>query len=123
MSPQPIDAQSMIGRMAVADQAQHAAERQPVVQQERLAIQAPAESAHKQTQVQQPEETEQERVRDKQRRKEPFSGKRRSRKKRPRRKDATQEDQVVPEPSTYSPPTGKGAAADDKGGSVLDLKA
>ena len=122
MSPQPIDAQSMMGRMAVADHAQHAAERQPVVQQERLAVQAPAQSAQKETQVQQPDQTEQERVREKRRRREPFSGRRRRRKKRARKKDGEEEHQVSSEPSTYGPRTGKNTGAADEG-SVLDLKA
>jgi len=121
MAPQPIDAQSMLARMAVADRAQHIAERQPVVQQERLAVQAPAESAHRETQVQQPEETEQERVRDKQRRKEPFSGKKR-RKKRGGKGRTADEQPGQAGPSTYSPHAEKDTAGGHEG-TVLDVKA
>ena len=121
MSPQPIDAESMLARMAVADRAQHVAERQPLAQQERLAVQAPAQSAHRETQVQQPEQTELERVRDKQRRKEPFSEKKRHKKQ--ARKPSTAQEQPVPSnPSTYSPRAEKGTAGAQEG-TLLDLKA
>ena len=121
MSPQPIDAHSLIGRMTAADRAQQRVERQPVVQQERLAVQAPAQSAHRETQVQQPEQTEQERVRDKQRRKEPFSGKKR-RKKRGGKGSAADEQPGQADPSTYSPRAEKDNAGGHEG-TVLDVKA
>ncbi len=121
MSPQPIDAQSMLSQMAAADRAQHVAERQPLVQQERLAVQAPAQSAHRETQVQQPEQTEQERVRDKQPRKEPFSGRKR-RKRRDGKGSATHEQPAQSDPSTYSSRAEKDAAGTHEG-TVLDLKA
>jgi hypothetical protein len=121
MSPQPIDAQSMLARMAVADRAQHVAEREPVVQQERLAVQAPAQSAHRETQVQKPEQTEQERVRDKQRRKEPFSGKKRRKKQRGKER-SSDEKPAQSDPATYSPRAEKDTAGGHEG-TVLDLKA
>jgi|GEM_PF-2405097 len=121
MSPQPIDAQSLIGRIAAADSAQQRVERQPVVQQERLAAQTPVQSAQKETQVQDADQTEHAPVREK-KRKEPFSGKRRRRKKRSGKKPASTEELVSSEPATYNPHTGKQAHAADEG-SVLDLEA
>ena len=121
MSPQPIDAQSLMGRMAAADHAQHRAERQPVVQQERLAAQAPAQSAQKETQVQDTDHAEHALVREK-RRNEPFSGRKRRRKKRDPEKPAVQDHQLSSDLSTYDPRTKKEAGAADEG-SVLDLQA
>ena len=121
MSPQPIDTQSLIGRMAAADRAQQRVERQPVVQQDRLAAQTPAQSAQKETQVQDTDHTENAPVREKER-KEPFSGKRRRRKKRSGKKSASKEELASSEPATYNPHTGKEAPAADEG-SVLDLEA
>ena len=122
MSPQPIDAQSLIGRIAAADSAQQKAERQPVVQQERLAAQTPVQSAQKETQVQDTDQTEHAPVREK-KRKEPFSGRRRRRKKKKSgdKPDST-EELVSSEPATYNPHTGKETPAADEG-SVLDLEA
>lgn len=122
MSPQPIDAPSMMGRMAVADHAQHVAERQAVVQQERLAVETPAQSTQKQTQVQHADETEHTRVRERRRRKEPFSGRRRRRKRRGRGKSAAPEHRTLSDPSTYNPSAEKETAATDEG-NVIDLKA
>ena len=121
MSPQPIDAHSLIGRMTAADRAQQRVERQPVVQQERLAVQTPAQSAQKETQVQDTDEAEHAPVRQKER-KEPFSGRKRRRKKKPGGKSAAQEEVVSSDPATYNPRAGKEEPAADEG-SVLDVEA
>lgn len=107
--------------MAAADRAQHKTERQPVVQQERLALQTPAESAQKETQVQHTDQAEHTPVRER-KRNESSSGKRRRRKKRSGKKSAAPEEPVSSETATYNPRTGKEPPAADEG-SVLDLEA
>jgi len=107
--------------MAAADRAQQRVERQPVVQQERLAAQTPAQSAQKETQVQDTDHTEHVPVREKER-KEPFSGRRRQRKRRSGKKSASKEELVSSEPTTYNPHKGKETPAVDEG-SVIDLEA
>jgi hypothetical protein len=124
MSPQPIDAQSLIGRMAAADRAQHKTERQPLVQQERVALQTPAESAQKEKQVQHTDQADNTPVQER-KREESASGKRRRGRKKRSGKDkdsATPEEVVSSEPATYNPRTGKEPPAADEG-SLLDLEA
>jgi len=120
MAPQPIDTQTMIGRMATADRAQHLAERQPLVQQDRLAIQTPAQSTEKETQVQHAEQTEQEVVREA-RRREPFSGRKR-RKKRARKKRVMKQAGDSSDSPAYNARAGRESAGSDEG-HVLDVKA
>jgi hypothetical protein len=122
MSPQPIDMQTMIGRMAAADRAQQAAERQPLVQQERLAVQAPAQSTEKETQVQQADHAEHAPVKEA-RRREPFSGRKRGRKKRAAKKPVEQEEEASCDSGTYTSSAEKELADGADEGQVLDVEA
>ncbi|MCK5558570.1 MAG: hypothetical protein KAJ01_09335 [Candidatus Hydrogenedentes bacterium] len=121
MSPQPIDVQTMIGQMAAADRAQQMAERQPLVQQERLAVQTPAQSTEKETQVQQADQTERAPVREA-RRHEPFAGRRRRRKKRDPKKPVEQEEGAPCDSPTYNPSAERKSLGSDEG-QVLDMEA
>lgn len=121
MSPQPIDVQTMIGRMAAADRAQQATERQPLVQQERLAIQTPAQSTQKETQVQHADQTEHAPVREA-RRREPFSGRRRRRKRSAKTQPAQEGEEATRDSPTYNPSAEKESPESDEG-QVLDVEA
>ena len=107
--------------MAAADRAQHKSERQPLVQQERVALQTPAESTQKETQVQHTDQADHTPVRER-KRNESSSGKKRRRKKRSGKGSATPQEAVSSEPATYNPRTGKEPPAADEG-SLLDLEA
>ena len=121
MSPQPIDVQTMIGQMAAADRAQQMAERQPLVQQERLAVQTPAQSTEKETQVQQADQTERAPVREA-RRREPFAGRRRRGKKGAQKRPVEKEEAAPSDSPTYNPSAEKESAGLDEG-QVLDMEA
>ena len=121
MSPQPIDMQTMIGRMAAADRAQQVAERQPLVQQERLAIQAPAQSTEKETQVQQADHAEHAPVKEA-REQEPFSGRKRRRKKRVPKASVEQGEEAACDSGTYTSSAEKESADGSDEGQVLDVE-
>jgi len=121
MSPQPVDMQTMIGRMAAADRAQQAAERQPVIQQERLAVQTPAQSTEKETQVQQADQTEHAPVRET-RRREPFSGRKRRRKRSASKEPVDQADEASCDSGTYTSSAEKELADGSDEGKMLDVE-
>jgi len=121
MAPQPIDAQTMIGRMADAERVQQMAERQPLIQQDRVATQTPTQSAQQETQVQRPEQPQQGQVRET-RRREPFAGRRHRRKRSASKRGDTNRRGVSPESATYDPHARKEPAEGGEG-HVLDVTA
>ena len=76
MSPQPTDIQSIAGRLVTAERIQRLHDQQMLLSQQRAAIAGEDESTKGESQVADTKETEQERIREMQRR-EPYRGLRR----------------------------------------------
>ena len=95
MSPQPTDIQSIAGRLVTAERIQRLHDQQMLLNQQRTAIAGEEESTKGESHVADTKQTENERIREMQRR-EPFGGRRRRRKRR-KGKGQEPEDSSLPE--------------------------
>ena len=84
MSPQPTDIQSIAGRLVTAERIQRLHDQQMLLSQQRAAVAGEDESTKGESQVADTKQTEQERIREMQRR-EPYRSLRRRRKRRRRK--------------------------------------
>lgn len=111
--PQPIDMQSELGRMTMAERVQEAAGRAALAAQVRAASEADDDRQSAETQVAETRETESDNIRGDAKRKNPFARRRKKR-------GDGQEAGLDPATAMYTPGESNGVA-DDSDGQNLDV--